>query len=1020
MDRGKQNSKKEYGCFVLLLAVSFVIRIILAYKNEGFFSDISCFYNWSLRAYDRGLAGFYAEDFFVDYPPGYIYISYLMGAVLRYLNCDFLSPACLIVLKFPAMLCDMMTGILVYRVAKGKDHWKRGLLFSALFLLNPAIMQNSSVWGQVDSVYTLAVFIMCLYLYQKKMVPAYFAYAVGVLIKPQTLIFTPLLLWGIYENVFAEGLQGKKILKNLLGGLGAICFMALACLPFGIEKIFNLYFDTMGSYPYVTVNAYNFWAMFGLDWVPQETLFLREISYQSVGTMVIFIVCICTVLIFVTRRNCKDRYWMASAFLITTMFLFSVRMHERYLYPAMLFLLMIYLVNNDKHFLICYLWFSLFIYWNSWHVMNYFMTDYFYSNNYLVIGISMGMVMGGIYFYRSIILCEKEESLFGEGYIEERQSESAMTEESSVADRSIENHKKEETLSFGRKDILYILLVTAFYAVFAFCHLGDREVPNSEYHAEVNDNILLKMPQGQGIAKIGCYLNYEKDAPVYLYEWDDQRAEWNFVQEITFHDVYKWNMVSLDATVRTQDICLVTDSRERNFAELVFCDYEGNVITPRNAGEYKELFDEADLFPDEVTYMSGTYFDEIYYSRVAYEFENGLPTYEWTHPPLGKILISIGAWLFGKTPFGFRFMGALFGCLMLPFMYLFGRNICKSREMGFFTAFLFAFDFMHFTQTRIATIDVYITFFVILMYYFMEKYVHMESYTGQDLCQCEYKKTLVPLLLTGVSFGLGIASKWTGFYAGAGLAVLFFGAWALTYHKKRDAFRLEKEKRSQFQTRFWKTGAACILMFVIIPLCIYTLSYLPFRNQQTDMGLVARMIQNQKDIFSYHTNVTDTHPFESTWNQWPTMIRPIMYYSSDAGNGMARGISAFGNPFVWWAGIPAFIYMVYLVVRKKDRIAAFLCIGYLAQYLPWMLVNRCTFIYHYFPCVPFVVLMITYGLYQFTRHSKTSSKWIVFGGYAILAFVAFLIYYPVLSGEPVDREYAQQALRLLKDWVLVN
>ena len=112
--------------------------------------------------------------------------------------------------------------------------------------------------------------------------------------------------------------------------------------------------------------------------------------------------------------------------------------------------------------------------------------------------------------------------------------------------------------------------------------------------------------------------------------------------------------------------------------------------------------------------------------------------------------------------------------------------------------------------------------------------------------------------------------------------------------------------------------------------------------------------------------------------------------------------------------------MVYLVIRKKDRIAAFLCIGYLAQYLPWMLVNRCTFIYHYFPCVPFVVLMITYGLYQFTRHSKTSSKWIVFGGYAILAFVAFLIYYPVLSGEPVDREYAQQVLRLLKDWVLVN
>ena len=1020
MDIKRQDRKREYGLLLLLLIVAFGLRIILAYKNEGFFSDISCFYNWSLRAYDVGLTGFYAEGFFADYPPGYIYISYLVGALLRYFNCEFLSTTCLIVLKFPAILCDMMTGFLVYRIAKGENHWKRGLLFSALFLLNPAIMQNSSIWGQVDSVYTLAVFIMCLLLYQKKMVPAYFVYAVGVLIKPQTLIFTPLLLWGIYENVFAEGFQGKKFLKNLLGGLSAIGFMALACLPFGIEKIFNLYFDTMGSYPYVSVNAYNFWAMFGLDWVSQEELFLQGISYQSMGTMVIFIICVCTILIFVTRRNCKDRYCMASAFLITSMFLFSVRMHERYIYPAMLFLLMIYLVNGDKHFLTCYLWFSLFIYLNSWHVMKYFLTDYFYPNNNLVIGISMGMVLGGIYFYRSIILCEEDENLFGESHFKERHLGKTLSEDSSVVERKIEDSRKEEKRSFGRKDILYMFLVTAFYAVFAFYHLGDKKVPDSEYHAEVNDNILLKMPEGQGIAKIGCYLNYEKDAPVYLYEWDYQRAEWNFVQEITFHDVYKWNMVSLDVTVHTRDICLVTDSQERNFAELVFCDYEGNMIVPENADEYKELFDEGDLFPGEVTHMSGTYFDEIYYSRVVHEFEEGLPTYEWTHPPLGKILISIGALLFGKTPFGFRFMGALFGCLMLPFMYLFGRNICKSREIGFFAAFLFAFDFMHFTQTRIATIDVYITFFVILMYYFMEKYIHMERYTGCDLNQAEYRKAFIPLFGAGLAFGLGIASKWTGFYAGAGLAILFFGTWALTYQKKKDIFQLEKEKGKEFQKRFWKTCAGCILFFIIIPVCIYTLSYIPFRNQQTDMGLIARMIQNQKDIFGYHTNVTDTHPFESTWNQWPTMIRPIMYFSSYSGRGMARGISAFGNPFVWWAGIPAFIYMVYLIIRKKDGIAAFLCIGYLAQYLPWMLVDRCTFIYHYFPSVPFVVLMITYGLYQFTKHSKTSSKWIVFGGYAILTFAAFLIYYPVLSGEPVDREYAQQTLRLLKDWVLVN
>lgn len=39
---------------------------------------------------------------------------------------------------------------------------------------------------------------------------------------------------------------------------------------------------------------------------------------------------------------------------------------------------------------------------------------------------------------------------------------------------------------------------------------------------------------------------------------------------------------------------------------------------------------------------------------------------------------------------------------------------------------LFAADFMHFAQTRIATIDVYITFFIILMYYFMYDYTQKE------------------------------------------------------------------------------------------------------------------------------------------------------------------------------------------------------------------------------------------------------------------------------------------------------
>ena len=34
---------------------------------------------------------------------------------------------------------------------------------------------------------------------------------------------------------------------------------------------------------------------------------------------------------------------------------------------------------------------------------------------------------------------------------------------------------------------------------------------------------------------------------------------------------------------------------------------------------------------------------------------------------------------------------------------------------------------------------------------------------------------VLPMFLGGLAFGLGCASKWTGIYAGAGLAVLYLG-----------------------------------------------------------------------------------------------------------------------------------------------------------------------------------------------------------------------------------------------------
>ena len=84
----------------------------------------------------------------------------------------------------------------------------------------------------------------------------------------------------------------------------------------------------------------------------------------------------------------------------------------------------------------------------------------------------------------------------------------------------------------------------------------------------------------------------------------------------------------------------------------------------------ENLIDEQDTLEGEPGWFNGTYFDEIYYARTAYEHLHGQAPYETSHPPLGKEIMSIGIAIFGMTPFGWRFMGTLIGALMLPALYL--------------------------------------------------------------------------------------------------------------------------------------------------------------------------------------------------------------------------------------------------------------------------------------------------------------------------------------------------------------
>lgn len=179
-------------------------------------------------------------------------------------------------------------------------------------------------------------------------------------------------------------------------------------------------------------------------------------------------------------------------------------------------------------------------------------------------------------------------------------------------------------------------------------------------------------------------------------------------------------------------------------------------------------------------------------------------------------------------------------------------------------------------------------------------------------------------------------------------------------------------------------------------------------------------------MFRYHSTLEATHSFASPWYEWPLDIRPIWYFAGDTQEGYST-ISAFGNPLLWWAGIPALGAAACLWWKERFRWAGLVLAGFLSVYLPWVLVPRLTFIYHYFTAVPFLVVALC-GVFSLLYQRGGFARQLTFPGgiqcsgatLLLAAFTAaclllFAVYFPVLSGSPTTRDYAN-ALELFETW----
>jgi dolichyl-phosphate-mannose--protein O-mannosyl transferase len=434
----------------------------------------------------------------------------------------------------------------------------------------------------------------------------------------------------------------------------------------------------------------------------------------------------------------------------------------------------------------------------------------------------------------------------------------------------------------------------------------------------------------------------------------------------------------------------------------------------------------------------GEIFDEIYFADFAHDDLKGIAYFD-PEPPLAKLMIAAGEWLYGEwrivfegargnpadlgfTPFGWRWMGSVFGTLIIPLMYLLALRLWPNRLFAVAAATLTCFDGMFFIQSRIGMIDIFPIFFIVLAYYVF--HVHLQSRT--------LRSSALTLILTGVTIGIAIAAKWIALAALASMLFILL----VRLLRRHLHFSIRSEAGGWLWGRTEGLGPAApggmaipayvglaLVAFAALPLAIYIASWLPFFGRGQFHSL-ADLWAYQVSAYQYHAHLTATHPYGSPWFSWPFLYRPVAYYFENTGLGidaasgqpLVAGMVNLGNPWIWWSSIPCLLLMPYYAIRYKSYPAAFIALGFVTQYLPWAPITRVLFLYHMFGGLIFMVLALAFvlarvgtGIADLELNAwswrRLSGRPVLYAWLAV-AVLFFVYFYPVWTGLPIgDQQY---------------
>ncbi len=360
----------------IVLLVGLLIRLTLAYvlfPRSGFESDIGTFTAWALDLAERGSGSFYATAGFADYPPGYLYVLWLIGGLGHFLapiaNTDPISATGALI-KLPAIVADVMVGFVLYLVARSwraprPDAQRVALFAAAFYLFNPVTWYDSAIWGQTDAFGALITLVTIAALVRGNSEGASALAVLAALIKPQFgIVLLPIVgIVLLRRHLFRPGsgprhpvlaparlrawFESEHGLWRLVSsGVVSMIVLFALLIPFSLDifSFIGQMLKTAAGYPFLSVNAYNPWALIGSDgnmgiafggawsWNPDTVPLLGPLPGVLIGGLFLAV----GFAIGVARAAWRDdrrSIVLVALFLALAFFMLPTRVHERYMFP---------------------------------------------------------------------------------------------------------------------------------------------------------------------------------------------------------------------------------------------------------------------------------------------------------------------------------------------------------------------------------------------------------------------------------------------------------------------------------------------------------------------------------------------------------------------------------------------------------------------------------------------------------------------------------------------------------------